>query len=93
MLPTDIVPFKCTTLAVITDSAGHLVPIIEVALTKDMWWSMPAAMSNYHAGKIFIEDLYDWLTDERPPDPPSWAWWEKQTTHNKQKRVCVFVAT
>ena len=34
MLPADIVPFKCTTLAVITDSVGQLVPIIEVALKK-----------------------------------------------------------
>ena len=44
MLPADIVPFNCTTLAVITDSAGQLVPIIEVAFKKDMWWSMPAEM-------------------------------------------------
>ena len=45
MLPADIVPFNCTTLAVITDSAGQLVPIIEVAFKKNMWWSMPAEMS------------------------------------------------
>ena len=45
MLPADIAPFNCTTLAVITDSAGQLVPIIEVAFKKDMWRSMPAAMS------------------------------------------------
>ena len=45
MLPTHIVPFNCTTLAVTTDSAGQPVPIIEVALKKDMWWSMPAEMS------------------------------------------------
>ena len=40
MLPAHVVPFNCTTLAVITDSAGQLVPIIEVAFKKDMWWSM-----------------------------------------------------
>ena len=45
MLTRDTVPFDCTTLAVITDSAGQLVPIIEVAFKKDVWWSMPAEMS------------------------------------------------
>ena len=45
MLPADIVPFNCTTLAVITDSAGQLVPIIEIALKQNVWWSMPAEMS------------------------------------------------
>ena len=46
MLPADIVPFNCTTLAVITDSAGQLVPIIDVTYKKDMRWSMPAEMSS-----------------------------------------------
>ena len=54
---------------------------------KGLEWDRP--LSRYDMGKIFAEDLYDWFMDERPPDPPSWAWWEKQTTHNKQKRVCV----
>ena len=45
MLPADIVPFNCTTLAVITDSAGQLVPVIEVTLKNNMWWSMSAGMS------------------------------------------------
>ena len=44
MLPADIVPFNCATLAVITDSAGQLVPIIEVAFKNDMWWSVQAEM-------------------------------------------------
>ena len=45
MVPAGIVPFNCTTLAVITDSAGQLVPIIEVAFKNNMRWSMPAEMS------------------------------------------------
>ena len=49
MLPADsvpfIVPFNCTTLAVITDSAKQLVPIIEVAFKKEVWRSMPTEMS------------------------------------------------
>ena len=46
MFTRETVPINCTTLAVITDSAGQLVPIIEVAFKKDMWWSMPAEMSD-----------------------------------------------
>ena len=58
MLPADIVPFNCTTLAVITDSAGQLVPIIEVAFKKDMWWSMPAEMSaQIYQKKLNGEDV------------------------------------
>ena len=45
MLTRETVPFNCTTLAVITDSAGQLIRIIEVAFKKNMWWSMPAEMS------------------------------------------------
>ena len=40
MLPAHIAPFNCTTLAVLTDSAGQLVPIIDLAFKKDMWWPM-----------------------------------------------------
>ena len=62
MLPADIVPFNCTTLAVITDSAGQLVPIIEVAFKNNMWWSMSAGMSvqiyqKYVNGK---DAVYTW---------------------------------
>ena len=64
MLPADIVPFNCTTLAVITDSAGQLVPIIEVAFKKDMWWSMSAGTSaqiyqKYVNGKDVVY-TWDW---------------------------------
>ena len=64
MLPADIVPFNCTTLAVITDSAGQLVPIIEVAFKKNMWWSMSAGMSvqiyqKYVNGKDVVY-TWDW---------------------------------
>ena len=62
MLPADIVPFNCTTLAVITDSAGQLVPIIEVAFNKNMWWSMPTEMSaQIYQMHLNVEDVvYTW---------------------------------
>ena len=64
MLPADIVPFNCTTLAVITDSAGQLVPIIEVAFKKNMGWSMPAEMSvqiyQMHLNGEDVVYTWDW---------------------------------
>ena len=62
MLPADTVPFNCTTLAVITDSAGQLVPIIEVAFKKDVWRYMLIEMSAQMYQKYFNgEDVvYTW---------------------------------
>jgi len=71
MLPADIVPFNCTTLAVFTDSAGQLVPIIEVALNKDMWWSMPEEMSvQIYQKYLNGEDVvYTWDWGASRPGP------------------------
>ena len=64
MLPADIVPFNCTTLAVITDSGGQLVPIIEVAFKKNMWRPMPAEMSDQiyqlHLNGEDVVYTWDW---------------------------------